>query len=282
MARGRSVALPLALLAAVALALLLSWGPAFAALHCAATTAAGAAPLAAGRGAADARRQPRTARGAARGRGGGKKGGGQKRGGKAAAAPADDGDEDAEETQVDVNALLSDWQAKLETPREKLRDALVGIRAGKASPQLLDGVKVSAYESEVMVKEVGSITATDTTTLTVSCFDPSVAPAVEKAIKQSDLGYSAVTSGAIVKIGIPELTKEKRAQFVKLAKDTAEKSKVAVRNVRQTVMKKVKGLKSLTSDESRALSQSVEDIVKKQISEVDSMFKKKETELMKL
>jgi len=277
MARGRSVALPLALLGAAAAALLLSWGPAFAALHCAATAAgaAGAAQLAARKGAADIRRQPRTALAA-------KKGGGKKGGGKAAAA-ADDGEEDAEEEeQIDVNALLREWQASFEKPAEKLREALVGIRAGKATPQLVDSLKVSAYGSEVMIKEVATITATDALSLTVACFDAENAPAVEKAIKTSDLGYSAVVNGANVRIGIPELTKEKRAQYVKLAKDTAEKSKVVVRNSRQTVMKKIKGFKSLTDDESRALAQSVEDMVKKQISELDSIYKKKEDELSKL
>jgi len=287
MARGRSVALPLALLGAAAAALLLSWGPAFAALHCAATAAgaAGAAQLAARKGAADIRRQPRTALAAKKGggkKGGGKKGGGKKGGGKAAAA-ADDGEEDAEEEeQIDVNALLREWQASFEKPAEKLREALVGIRAGKATPQLVDSLKVSAYGSEVMIKEVATITATDALSLTVACFDAENAPAVEKAIKTSDLGYSAVVNGANVRIGIPELTKEKRAQYVKLAKDTAEKSKVVVRNSRQTVMKKIKGFKSLTDDESRALAQSVEDMVKKQISELDSIYKKKEDELSKL
>jgi len=282
MARGRSVALPLALLGAAAAALLLSWGPAFAALHGAATAAgaAGAAQLAARKGAADIRRQPRTALAAKKG--GGKKGGGKKGGGKAAAA-ADDGEEDAEEEeQIDVNALLREWQASFEKPAEKLREALVGIRAGKATPQLVDSLKVSAYGSEVMIKEVATITATDALSLTVACFDAENAPAVEKAIKTSDLGYSAVVNGANVRIGIPELTKEKRAQYVKLAKDTAEKSKVVVRNSRQTVMKKIKGFKSLTDDESRALAQSVEDMVKKQISELDSIYKKKEDELSKL
>lgn len=189
-------------------------------------------------------------------------------------------DEEEEVADIDTAALLAEYQDKMDKSIDMLRQSLIGIRAGKATPALVDGMKVKAYDSEVLLKDLATVTATDATTLMITCFDESVAPAVEKAIITSDMGFSAQQLGANVKVGIPPLTKDKRVQFVKLAKENAEKCRVAVRNVRQAAMKKVKGLKGISEDVIRNLQDDVEDMVKKNIAECDRMAKKKEEELM--
>lgn len=164
-----------------------------------------------------------------------------------------------------------------------LEDNLRTIRAGKATPQLLDSVKVNAYESQLKIEEVATITVSDATTLMVNVFDDTVVDAVAKAILKADLGFTASTNGQAVKVSIPPLTKDKRAQYVKLAKDYAEKTKVAVRNVRQTAMKKIKSLKSdLPEDVARDMEKDVDAMVKKMNGDIDSSFKSKETELSSL
>jgi len=204
---------------------------------------------------------------------------GKKRGGGGKAAPA--AQEGGEEVEVDIEALLKEYQEKMDSTTDILRTNLVPIRAGKAAPELLDGLKVNAYESEVAINEVGTISATDSTTLTVSLFDESVAGAVEKAVRTSSLGFSVTTAGAMVRIGIPPLTKDKRQQYSKLAKDFYEQSKVAVRNVRQGAMKKIKGLKkSLSEDLVKSLEKDVEALVKKATGECDKIFKAKEKEIL--
>lgn len=206
----------------------------------------------------------------------GKKRGG---GGKAPAASQEAGEE--ADAEIDTEALLKEYEDKLSTTVGILQTNLVPIRAGKASPELLDGLKVNAYESEVGIKEVGAVTATDTTTLTVTLFDESVAGAVEKAVRTSSLGFSVTTSGAVVRLGVPPLTKEKRQQYSKLAKDFYEKSKVAVRNVRQAALKKVKGLKkNLSEDVVKSLEKDIEALVKKTTGECDKVFKAKEKEIL--
>lgn len=206
-----------------------------------------------------------------------KKKGGGKGGGKDSAEAAS---EDEGAATVDTAALMSEYQEKMDKSLEVLRQGLVGIRAGKATPALVEGLKVKAYDSEVPIKDLASISATDSTTLLITCFDESVAPAVEKAVITSDMGYTAQQLGPNIKVSIPPMTKDKRTQFVKLAKESAEKCRVAVRNVRQAAMKKVKGLKGVSEDVVRSLQDEVEELVKKNIAECDRMAKKKEDELM--
>ncbi|CAE7904351.1 frr, partial [Symbiodinium sp. KB8] len=157
----------------------------------------------------------------------------------------------AEEGDVDIDteAIVADFEEKMKKSVVLLEDNLRTIRAGKATPSLLDSVKVNAYESVLKLEEVATVTASDTTTLMVNVFDETVVGAVVKAIQTADLGFTASEMGQSVKVNIPPLTKEKRVQYVKLAKDYAEKSKVAVRNVRQAAMKKIKSFnKKLPED----------------------------------
>lgn len=203
-----------------------------------------------------------------------KKGGGGGGGG----GGAEEGDVD-----IDTEAIVADFEEKMKKSVVLLEDNLRTIRAGKATPSLLDSVKVNAYESVLKLEEVATVTASDTTTLMVNVFDETVVGAVVKAIQTADLGFTASEMGQSVKVNIPPLTKEKRVQYVKLAKDYAEKSKVAVRNVRQAAMKKIKSFnKKLPEDTVRAMTQEVEDFVKKSVADIDSNFKSKETELTTL
>jgi len=207
-----------------------------------------------------------------------KKGGGGGGGGGGGSGGAEEGDVD-----IDTEAIVADFEEKMKKSVVLLEDNLRTIRAGKATPSLLDSVKVNAYESVLKLEEVATVTASDTTTLMVNVFDETVVGAVVKAIQTADLGFTASEMGQSVKVNIPPLTKEKRVQYVKLAKDYAEKSKVAVRNVRQAAMKKIKSFnKKLPEDTVRAMTQEVEDFVKRSVADIDSNFKSKETELTTL
>lgn len=224
-------------------------------------------------------------RAAKKGGGGKKDDKGKAKGGGGGAAKKgknddDDGDDGEEEEEVDTEEVMADFQEKMEKTLDLLRTTFVGIRAGKATPGLIESLKVTVYDSEVLLKEIASISVVDATTLNVACFDEANAPAVTKMILTSDFGYTAQATGANVKVMIPQMTKEKRVQFCKVAKDSAEKTRVAIRNVRQAAMKKVKGFKSLSEDVVRDLQDEVEEMCKKNIAECDKMLKKKEDELM--
>ncbi|CAE7576149.1 frr [Symbiodinium natans] len=170
-----------------------------------------------------------------------------------------------------------------------LEDNLRTIRAGKATPSLLDSVRVNAYETVMKLEEVATVTATaskrsaeaaencaSTVSHRAEKLSASAGPLdFGKAIQIADLGFGASETntemGQSVKVSIPPLTKEKRAQYVKLAKDYAEKSKVAVRNVRQQGMKKIKSFnKKLPEDTVRAMEQDVEAAVKKSVADIEA------------
>jgi len=217
--------------------------------------------------------KPRCSRVACAGKKRGGGGGGGQGGGDGSGEQAED---------VDTEAIIKEYSSKMDTTISLLRENLATIRAGRATPALLDPIKVNAYDSQVAVKEVGTITVQDATTLLVCCFDETVVPSVEKAIVSASLGYSVQVAGPNVKVGIPTMTKEKRAQYAKMAKDFAEKSRVAVRNVRQAALKKVKGIsKKVSEDVVKSMQDEVEAMVKKNIGECDKIFKAKETEIMK-
>lgn len=166
--------------------------------------------------------------------------------------------------EVDTEALMKEYETKMDKSVGMLDDSLRTIRAGKATPQLLDSIKVNAYESQLKLEEVATISVSDATTLMVNVFDETVVDAVLKAVQTADLGFTASQNGQSVKVSIPPLTKDKRVQYVKLAKDYCEKTKVAVRNVRQAAMKKIKGLKSdLSEDVARGMEKDIEAMVKK-------------------
>eukprot|EP00403_Amphidinium_massartii_P017778 CAMPEP_0178413764 /NCGR_PEP_ID=MMETSP0689_2-20121128/22694_1 /TAXON_ID=160604 /ORGANISM="Amphidinium massartii, Strain CS-259" /LENGTH=319 /DNA_ID=CAMNT_0020035043 /DNA_START=90 /DNA_END=1049 /DNA_ORIENTATION=+ len=212
------------------------------------------------------------------GKGGKAKGGGGA-GGGAAVATAD------EETEVDTASIMNEADSKMANSLTVLQDALMGIRAGKASPGLISGVKVNAYGADQTLQELATITATDNRTLMVSCFDESTAPAVEKGMIAAGLGFGISPNGANIKVSIPELTTDKRQQYVKIAKDAAEKSRLAIRNVRQQTMKKIKGFekkKSISEDMSKALQAEVETMVKKHVGDIDKTAKAKEEEILKV
>jgi len=206
---------------------------------------------------------------------GGKAGGGGKGGGGGG------GEEDADD--VDSDELVKGWDENMEKTMERLRLDLGGIRAGKASPQLLEGIKINAYDTTMGMNDIGSITVLDNFTLQVSCFDVDIVKLVEKAIRAQDDSFMISGVGQAIQVKVPPLTQDKRSSYVKLVKDLGEKTKVAIRGTRQKAIKKADGFKtSMGDDFVKAMKSQVEDLVKKHTGEVDKMLKLKETALMEL
>jgi len=207
---------------------------------------------------------------------GGKAGGGGKGGGGGGG-----GEEDGDD--VDSDELIKGWDENMEKSMERLRIDLGGIRAGKASPQLLEGIKISAYDTTMGMNDIGSITVLDNFTLQVNCFDVDIVKIVEKAIRAQDDSFMISGVGHAIQVKVPPLTQDKRSSYVKLVKDLGEKTKVALRGTRQKAIKKADGFKtSMGDDFVKSMKSQVEDLVKKHTGEVDKMLKLKETALMEL
>ncbi len=173
---------------------------------------------------------------------------------------------------------------RLQETKEWLQKEYAGIRTGQANPGLLDNVRVSSYGSFMPLNQVGSIGIEDARTLRLSLWDGSQVSAVEQAIRDADLGVSVVTDSSGVRVIFPELTVERREQLLKLAKSKLEDARIAVRAVRDEVMKfidKAEKDGDISKDERFAKKDAVQAAVDAVNNELEGLFLKKEQELKK-
>ena len=148
-----------------------------------------------------------------------------------------------------VNKMLADAEERMKKALEATRRELAGIRTGKASPALLDTVKVEAYGQTMSLKEVGQVSAPEARLLMVQPWDKALIKAVSRAIQMADLGLSPTDDGTVVRIPIPMLTEERRKDMVKLVAKLTEEGRVHVRQVRHDVNKDVKHKEEITGQD---------------------------------
>jgi ribosome recycling factor len=157
-----------------------------------------------------------------------------------------------------------------------------GIRTGQASPALLDSVRVESYGTYMPISQVSSVGIEDARTLRISAWDANVIPAIEKAIRDADLGVSLATDSSGIRVIFPELTGERRAQLVKIAKSKLEAARVSVRGIRDEVMKKIDSAQKageISEDEKYTHKESVQKHVDATNQSLESLFAKKELEI---
>lgn len=175
-------------------------------------------------------------------------------------------------------------KTKLKEVVEWLVKEYTGIRTGQANPALLDSIKVESYGSFLPIQQVGSVGIEDVKTLRIVPWDNSQVVAVEKAIREADLGLSVVTDSAGLRVIFPELTGERRQQLVKLAKSKLEDARITVRSVRDEEMKKNDKAfkdKEISEDEKNAQKDKIQQAVDETNAELERTFVGKEKELQK-
>ena len=159
-----------------------------------------------------------------------------------------------------------------------------GIRTGQASPALLDNVKVESYGTYMPILQLGSISIEDVRTLRVSVWDASQVVALEKAVRDADLGVSVVTDSSGLRVIFPELTSERRAQLLKLAKNKLEDARISVRSIRDEEMKEIERqfkANEIGEDDKFTLKENVQKAVEETNNSLESLFINKERELQK-
>ncbi len=184
-----------------------------------------------------------------------------------------------------VNKIVHDTEERMKKQIEAVRRELAGIRTGKASPGLLDTVKVDAYGTLTPINQVGSVTAPEPRLLVVQPWDKSLLKAVTKAIQQSELGLNPTDDGSVIRIPIPSMTEERRRDIVKLISKLAEEGRVHVRQVRHDVNKDVKHQETegtIAQDESKRLVAEVQKLTDRYIEQIDELLKKKTAEVMEV
>ncbi len=168
---------------------------------------------------------------------------------------------------------------------DTLKTEFGGLRTGRASPALIDPVRVEAYGNQVPVQQVGTISTPEPRLLTVQVWDKGLVKAVDKAIRDAGLGLNPQIDGQLLRIPVPELNQERRKELAKLASKYAEQARVAIRNVRRDgmeVLKKLEKDHKIGQDEHRKLGDELQKLTDAQIKDVDTMLHGKEQEIMQV
>lgn len=158
-----------------------------------------------------------------------------------------------------------------------------GVRTGRASVALVQGITVEYYGTPTPLPQVATIATPETRLLTIQPWDQSLVPAVEKAILKSDLGITPVNDGRIIRIGIPPLTEERRKELVRIVRRMTEEGRVVIRNVRRDANEKLKALekqKQISEDELKKATDAVQKLTDKYIKEMDMALASKEKEIL--
>ncbi|HAU02652.1 MAG: ribosome recycling factor [Porticoccaceae bacterium] len=184
-----------------------------------------------------------------------------------------------------INELKKDAEVRMSKALDALANAFNKIRTGRAHPSLLDGISVDYYGVATPLSQAASISIDDARTLSVTPWEKSLVPVIEKAILKSDLGLNPSTTGAVIRIPLPSLTEETRKVYGKQAKAEAENARIAVRNIRRDVLSGLKALlkdKDISEDEERKAQEDVQKITDSYIAKVDENLAVKEKDLMEI
>ena len=168
---------------------------------------------------------------------------------------------------------------------DTLKSEFAGLRTGRASPALLDPVRVDAYGNAVPINQVGTVSTPESRMLTVQVWDKGLVKAVDKAIREAGLGLNPQSDGQLLRIPVPELNEERRRELAKLASKYAEQARVAVRNVRRDgmeVLKKLEKDHKIGQDEHHKHGDELQKITDAHIKEIDSALHAKEQEIMQV
>lgn len=183
---------------------------------------------------------------------------------------------------ADIKELEKKAEAKMKSTIEFLEETLAHIRAGKANPRILDGIKIDYYGSITPLTGVASVNTPDARTIVIQPWEKNMLTEIEKAIINSDLGLNPDNNGEMIRLSIPPLTEERRKTLVKQSKQEAEDAKISIRNARRDVIDAVKkSVKDGTpEDVAKDAETSIQKLHDKYIKLVDELFADKEKEIM--
>ena len=181
--------------------------------------------------------------------------------------------------------ILSDARKKMEKAHEALSHALGGLRTGRASTAMLDGIRVDYYGNMSPISQLATLSVPESRTITIQPWDISQIGLIEKAIMSSELGLNPSNDGKVIRINIPQLTEEPRKDLVKFARKYGEECKVAVRNIRRDAneeFKKLEKEKLMSQDELKKHQHDVQELTDKQTARVEEILARKEADIMEV
>jgi ribosome recycling factor len=188
----------------------------------------------------------------------------------------------AEET-MGIGDIKKQATEKMSKSLETLKHDLAKVRTGRAHTGLLDHLRVDYYGAEMPINQVANVTLSDARTISIQPFEKKMVQAIEKAIRDSDLGVNPATSGDVIRVPMPPLTEERRRELTKIVKQDGENAKVAVRNIRRDALQHLKNLLKegeVGEDDEKRAQDEVQKLTDKAIADIDKAVAEKDKELM--
>jgi ribosome recycling factor len=184
-----------------------------------------------------------------------------------------------------IEELLQDARERMSKSVEATRHEFGSVRTGRATPALLDRITVDYYGAATPLKQLATVSAPEARLLSIQPYDKGSIKAIEKSILESDVGLTPNNDGNVIRLGIPELTEERRKQLVKVVKGIAEEGRVAIRNIRRDVMHDLRELRDAgetgSDDEHRAEGE-LQRLTDEKVAELDELLKHKEEEILEV
>ena len=184
-----------------------------------------------------------------------------------------------------VKEILDDAKERMNKSAASYQQAMVGLRAGRANPRLLDRIMVDYYGTPTPIQQVGNVSSPEPRLLVINPWEAKMIPQIEKAIQKSDLGLNPSNDGKVIRLVFPELNEERRKDLTKVARKGAEEAKVAIRNIRRDAIEQIKKLKKdseITEDDQRKGEEDAQKITDNAIKDVDAIYVAKEKEIMEV
>jgi ribosome recycling factor len=184
-----------------------------------------------------------------------------------------------------IDDIKSEAEQRMGKSMEALSHNFNKIRTGRAHPSLLDGIRIEYYGADTPLNQMANISVEDARTLTVTAWDKSTVPDIERAILKSDLGLNPSTAGEVMRIPMPPLTEETRKTFIKQARAEAESARVSVRSARRDALSMLKELlkeKDISEDEERRAQDVVQKLTDRFVAEVEKLLTVKEADLLEI
>jgi ribosome recycling factor len=181
-----------------------------------------------------------------------------------------------------IPELLKQAREHMHKAVENTKREFTGLRSNKASTALLDTIRVEAYGNSVPLNQVGLVAAPEARMLTVQPFDKGLTQAIDKAIRESDLGLNPQAAGNLIRIPLPALSEERRRELVKVVHKLAEEGRVAVRHARTDAIHKIKKVEHVSEDEKTRAEKEIQKAHDEHIKQIDALIHSKEAEIMEV
>ena len=181
-----------------------------------------------------------------------------------------------------IQQIIKDMRGAMDKGIDSTRREFTSIRSGKATPNMLDTVRVDMYGTSMALNQVASVSAPEPRVLIVTPFDKSQAKVVEKAIRESDLGLDPSAQGPIIRVPLPSMNEQRRKELVKVAHKLAEEGKIAVRHARTHAREGLKKLQGVSEDDVKHAEKDLQKIHDDYIHKIDDLIKAKEVEIMEV